>query len=758
MSGAPREAWANVRARGRRSLLSGLGVLLVATMLAVATTVSYGLLTGFDRGAAEADLPDVLVSFDSQPASSVRERLATLPDTEAFSLREEIGSVPFRAGRESADNGVIEVVGPGRRGYAIVAGRDVSRGGGVVVEEGLARDWGLGVGDRIRVADSPPLPIVGLARAPDNVAYPLAAPHVYVSLAAFRAATRQRGARNVNLAQIWLKDPSQLDAVLVQARMQSYGLSGLSLITRSGVRVLIDQAAGIVIALLGALSLIALLTAATMLTAAARAEIQRRLHSIGVWRAIGASRGHVASVAALEALIVAVPAAALGVGLGALLAAGPSDRLLALLSQPGPGSGLVAPLLGCFLLTAAIPALAGAWPAWRAASGPPLTLLRGAELRGGRGGRRRGGGGAVARGGLLRLGMRLATTRRVRLLATLASLAICTSFVLLMLALASQLNTLANDPTSLGRRYQLSVSLPASAAPKVRTLPGVSGAAPRWEVSAVDAYSLGEITYLIAFRGDHTQFEDPPLVEGSHLRGGARGAEVGRGLAQLLGLRVGSTLALALASGRELRLPVVGIVNALEHDGRIAYVPERALLRGQPDAPEKLAVIVADGASTKAVTAELERLGGKVTASTGVAGGGKTLVDALRGLLLTIAVVDGLVCLYMLTQALALTAAERGSAIAVLRACGAGARSIRVLLAGAALAVLVPAAVVAVLLERFVLGPAVARLAEGYASLSLAADAAEIVVLLVGLAAIGALAVWWVVRRLTSRPIAGGLG
>jgi ABC-type antimicrobial peptide transport system permease subunit len=751
VSGAFREAWANVRARRGRSLLGGVGIVLVATMLAVATTVSYGLLTGFDRGAAEANLPDVLLSFDSQPASAVRERLAALPDLEAFSLREQLTSAPVRAGRESADNGVVEIVGPGRRGYAIVAGHDVSRRGGVVIEQGLATDWGLGVGDRIRVYDSPPLPIVGLARAPDNVAYPLAAPHVYVSLAAYRAATRQRSARHVNLAQIWLKDPSQLDAVLVQARMSSYGLTGLSLITRSGVRVLIDQAAGIVIALLGALSLIALLTAATMLTAAARAEIQRRLHAIGIWRAIGASRGHVTRVAALEALIVAVPAAAIGVGIGALLAAGPSDRLLGLLNQPGPGAGLVAPLLGCFALTVAIPGLAGAWPAWRAAGGPPLTLLRGAEMRGGAG--RRGAGSG---GGLLRLGMRLATTRRVRLLATLASLAICTSFVLLMVALAAELNTLANDPTSLGRRYQLSASLPASAAPRVRALPGVSAVGPRWEVSAVDAYSLGEITYLIAFRGDHTQFEDPPLVEGSHLHGD-RQAEVGRGLAQLLGLRVGSTLALARASGRELRLRVGGIVSSLEHDGRIAYVPERALLGAEPDAPEKLAVIVAPGASTKTVTAELEGLGAQVTASTGVAGGGKALVDALRGLLLTIAAVDGLVCLYMLTQALALTAGERRGAIAVLRACGAGARSIRVLLAGAALAVLVPAAVIAVALERFVLGPAVSRLAEGYASLSLAADAAEIALLLIGLTAIGALAVWWVVRRVTGRPIAGGL-
>ncbi|HEX4307769.1 MAG TPA: ABC transporter permease [Solirubrobacterales bacterium] len=732
--------------------MSGLGIVLVATMLAVAATVSYGLETGFDRSAAEADLPDVLVSFDSQPASSVRERLAALPDLEAFSLREQLTSVPFRAGRESADNGVIEVVGPGRRGYAIVAGHDVSRRGGVVIEEGLATDWGLGVGDRIRVAGSPPLPIVGLARAPADVAFPLAAPHIYVSLAAFRAATRDRSPRQANLAQIWLRDPSQLDAVLVQARMSSYGLTGLSLITRSGVRVVVDQAAGIVIALLAALSLIALLTAATMLTAAARAEIQRRLHAIGIWRAIGASRGHVARVAALEALIVAVPAAAIGVGAGALLAAGPSDRLLGLLNQAGPGGALIAPLLGCFALTAAIPALAAAWPAWRAAGGPPLALLRGAEIGAAGGRRRRPAGG----GGLLRLGVRLATTRRVRLVATLASLAICTSFVLLMLALAAELNTLANDPTALGRRYQLSASLPASAAPRVRALPGVSAVGPRWEVSAVDAYSLGEITYVIAFRGDHTPFEDPPLVEGSRL-GGSGGAEVGRGLAQLLGLRVGSTLALALASGRELRLRVSGIVSALEHDGRIAYVSERALLGAEPDAPEKLAVIVAPGADTKTVTGELERLGATVTASTGVAGGGKTLVDALRGLLLTIAAVDGLVCFYMLTQALALTAAERRTAIAVLRACGAGAHSIRLLLAGAALAVLVPAAVVAVVLERLVLGPAVSRLAEGYASLALGADATEIGILLAGLALIGALAVWWVVRRLTAGPIAGGL-
>jgi ABC-type antimicrobial peptide transport system permease subunit len=748
VSGAFREAWANVRARRGRALLNGVGIVLVAAMLAVATTVSYGLLTGFDRSANEADLPDLTVRFDEQPASAVQERIAPLPDLAAYSLRDEITDLPLRSGHDSADNGVVEAVGPGRRGYAIVAGHDV-RGRGVVLEQGLADAWGIGVGGTIHIGNSPPLPVVGLARAPDNVAFPLAAPHLYLSLAAYGRYLPHRGHR-VNIAQIWLRDPAGLDATLVQARMSSYGLSGLSIVTRSGVRVLIDQAAGIVIALLGALSLIALLTAAAMLTASASAEIQRRLRSVGVWRAVGASREHVAAVAAVEALIIAVPAAAVGVGIGAVLAIGPNDRLLGLLNQAGPGSALVLPLLGCFLLAAVIPALASAWPAWRATAAPPLALLRGAELHHGGGSRGRSGG------GLLGLGARLAGARRVRLVATVSTLAICTSFILLMLALASELDTLANDPTALGRRYQLTASLPASAAPRVRAIPGVTAAAPRYEVSAADSFSLGEITYVIGFHGDHTTYEEPKLVAGERLHGRGE-AEVGKGLAQILGLDVGSTLALTVASGEELRLRVSGIVSSVEHDGRVALVPASALLAAEPNAPEKLAVVVAPGANTDAVTRQLEALGSKVTTTKGVVGSGQTLVDALRALLVTIAIVDGLVCLYTLAQALALTAAERRSAIAVLRACGAGPSSIRALLAGTAVAVLAPAALIAILLESFLLGPALGGIAAGYASLQLAASAAEIAILLGGLVVIGVLAVWWVVRRVSSQSIARGL-
>lgn len=837
MGGALREALAGVRAGRGRIGLRALGTALAAAMLAIAATVAYGLDTGFARSAREADLPDVIARFDALPESEVARRIRALPDVAAFSLRRQITGVGLRAGSDSVGDAALEAVGAGPRGYAIVAGRDLSdtsaasggvadggasgggadggasgvgagvgasgggagvgesgvgagderASGGVVVEEGLARAWGLAPGGTIEVAGLGAQRILGLARSPDNVAYPLASPRVYASRGLLAARFGRVADPAVNLADIWLRDPAELDAVLVQARTTSYGLHDLSILTRSGLRVLIDEAAGIVIALLAALSLVALLTAAVMLAASARADVQRRLPAIGIRRAIGATPAHVAAVCALETLVVVVPAAAIGVLAGALVGAGPSDRLLALLNEAPPGAALALPLAGCFVIAVAIPTALAAWPAWRVAGGAPVALLRGAELR------RRGGSGrgptrsrpdarprparwrddarskrARSRtgrvpgrsrwnaGGMIALGARLAIARRVRLSATIVSLAVCSGFVLLMLALASALAALESDPAALGRRYQLSASLPAAAAGRVRSLAGVQAVAPRYEVSALDSFSLGEVIDVIAYPGDQTTFEDPPLVSGATARGPDQ-AQVGLGLAQVLGLSPGSTLALALPSGRELRVRVAGVVSSLQHDGRVAYVPAGALLAADPGAGEQLVLRLDPGASAATVTQRLGELGAGVTPAAGVAGHGGALVAALQALLRAVAAVDVLVCAYTLAQALALTASERRSALALLRACGASAHSLRALLAGAALAVLLPAAAAGIALERLLLGPAIARIAAGYAAFSLGADTSEIALLVAGLALLAGAAVGWVAARAMAAPVARGL-
>ena len=715
-------------------------------MLVAALVVSDSLGFGFDRAARAADLPDIIVRFNPQNPSRVAQRIAALPDIAAYTVRTEVTGVGLQTPGQFAGNGAVEVVGQGRRGYAVVAGRDVTAPGQVVVEQGLADAWRLAVGGTLDIDGLGPERIVGFSKSPDNVSYPLAVPRVYVS-------QRGVGPLAANLADIWLRDPHNLNEVLVQARATSYGLHGLRFVTRSGVRVLLDQAAGIVIDLLVALSLIALATAGVMLAASARAEVQRRLAAIGVRRAVGASRAHLAATQAFEALFVAAPAATVGAVGGALATYGPTGRLLALLNEPAPGAALFPALIAAWLASVAIPVLAAAWPAWRAAGRPPVLLLRGAELtRGSRGYARL----ATFGGGLTALGARLVAARRTRLVATVAALGFSTAFVLLMLALASALSSLETDPQALGKRYQLTANLPASAVARVRSVRGVQAVAPRYEEEAVDSYSLGETIDVIAYPGDHTVFEAPPLVAGKRFRGAGQ-AEVGLGLAQALGLSPGSTLAIEVATGRELRLRVAGVVSSLDHDGRVAYVPAAALLAADPSAAseEQLAVVLRPGASAAAIGAAL---GSTAAPATGAVGRGVPLVAVLRSILRAIAIVDGLVCLYALIQVCALTVQERRRTVSVLRAFGAGGAAVRRLLAGAVIALIVPAAVLGVALERLVLGPALSRLATSYVTLSLTASSSEIAAVLAGLALAGAIAVAWVARQTTRQDVIAGMG
>jgi ABC-type antimicrobial peptide transport system permease subunit len=756
LAAALAEARTGLRLRRRGALLTGMGIALAAAMLAAALVVGVGLGGGFDRAARAADLPDIIVRFSPQSAGLVDQRISALPDIASYSTRREFLNVGVAASGQRRNDAVAEVIsGFGRPGYAVVAGHNLTpTGSQVLVELGFAQAWHLHVGSTLYLGGLGPQHVVGFTEAPDNVGFPLAKPRIYLSRRALVARFGREPNPQVNLAEIWLRDPRYLNEVLVQARSTSFGLRNIQFATRSGVRVLLDQAAGIVIDLLVALSVIALVTASAMLAASARAEVQRRLGAIGVRRAIGAPRGHIALAQGLEAMMIAVPAAALGVAAGVLATSGPGDRLLTMLNEPPPGSALILPLAAGFLASVAIPVLGAAWPAWRAAGRSPVGLLRGGELesRRGRGGRF----GPGRSGGLAVLGARLVAARRVRLAATVATLGLSAGFVLLMLALASALSALETDPQALGKRYQLTATMPVRSVPRVNAIPGVAVAAPRYETEAADSFFLGETIDVIAYPGDHTLFEAPPLVAGRRLNG-PRQAEVGVGLADALGLSPGSTLALALSSGGELRLRVSGLVSSLDHDGRVAYIPAKALLAADPSAPYQIAVALRPNADQSRVTAALTRLGAQPTAASGATARGAPLVATLRAILLAIAVVDGLVCLYALIQASTLTVQERRRTVAVLRASGAGPSAVRRLLLGATLAIIVPAGVVGVLLERYVFGPALSHLAVNYASLALVATSGEVLATLAGLAVAGVVAVVWVARQAGRESVVSGL-
>jgi hypothetical protein len=738
-----------LRAGPRRAALAGLGVLLAAAMAGAAITVGYGLHTGFDRAAREAGLPDVMVRFAPERRARVDGVIARLPNLAARSYRTQVDRIFISGGSGSSDRGAVELV-DGRRGYAVVEGRDVDgRGGEAVVDRGVAREWGLHVGDRIEVGRLGRIRVAGIAVSPDNVAYPLSAvPHVYVSREWLR---RVAGSDfTVNRALVWTHDPAATDVLLQQARATSTGMSNVRFVTRAGVRVLIDSAAGIVIALLVAFSLVAVAAAGVMLAAGAGADVQRRLGTIGLQRAIGVSRAAVAAEYGLAAALVGLAAGAIGLAAGSLVAAGPSARLLEALNEQPPGAALVPVLAAALAAITALVAVAAAWPAWRATGRPVVALLRGGELAPARPRRIAAGGSFAA------LGARLAVARRGRAAATLAVLAVSGAVVLLMLGLASLLSALRDDPGMVGKRYQLTARLPADAAADVRALPGVAAAAPRWVVRGADSFSLGEPVKLVAFEGDHTRFEDPPLAAGRRLRSD-REAEIGVGLAQARGLAPGATLAVQMPSGAEARFRVVGTVRALDDDGRVAYVRPQRVLDAEPGAAPEIAVRLRPGADRAAVGARLSDLG----AAPAAVGGATTRNGAFLGILATllrvVAAIDALVCLYALAQALALTARERRPTLALLRAMGAPARTVGAVLAGAGVAIAVPAAVLAVALEHWALAPLVGRMASGYADLAARPQAGEAAVVVVGMVALALAAAAWVARRAVAEPPVAGL-
>ncbi len=729
-------ALAGLRARRSRTLLAAAGVLAASLVVGTGATVGYGLATGFDRAASQADLPDVIARFDDESLSSLDARVRALPNLAARSYRWERNNVPIAAHGHFTHRGALQFVLGGRRGYQIIDGRDLAGPNDIVVEQGLAHAWDLHLGDTVFTRR--PRRLVGIASSPDNVAFPLAgAARVY-------ALDDDRDARP-NIALLWLNDPSKADVTLTQARSVSFGLGRLEFVTREGVRVLLSQAAGIVISLLVAFSLVALLAAGTMLAAGASADVQRRLGAFGVQRALGFSPGRIAALQAVEAALVAVPAAAIGIAVGTLAVAAPAASLLAALNERPPGWALSGPLLLALAAVVAIVVAAATWPAWRAARRSPAAILRGGDLADAPAGR--------ARGGLAGLGAHFATAARGRWVATVVTIGVCAGVVTLMLALASLLERLRDDPGTVGKRYQLTAQIDPSELGAVRAIPGVADAGVRYVVDASDSFRLDRPFRLVAYPGDHTRFESPPLASGRRLRG-PHEIEVGLGLADALGLRPGSTLAAQLPNGTEARFRVAGVVRALENNGRIAWTRPDTL---GPGLAPSVVVRLSAGADRGAVTRSIEQLGGALS----TVGGATTrnaqflgvLAAVLRGVGLTVA----LVCLYALVQALAVTARERRGAVALLRACGGDAETVALVLLGAAAAVAVPAAVAGVVLEIVVLGPLVARLAAGFATLPIAPGAGQVLLVVGGLLALAALATALVARRVLREPVVLGL-
>lgn len=776
-------------------MLALLGVIAASTMVGASVTIAATLNGGFDRTAQRAGLPDVLATFSSVQRAQVAHVVSELPNIRGASYYYERGGVRFTDGRNYASAKLYGVTPGGRHGYGIVAGHDVSGPGQVVVEAGIARAWHLHIGQLVSLQYylHENFRIVGIAISPETVAYPLTnSPHVYSDIADARR-LESVGPGLVDGVDLWLADPRLVDMTLAQARSASFGVRGLQLVTRDGLRLLIGQAAGIVIAVVVAFSLIALLVACVMLSASAAAEVQRRLTALGLLRAVGVSARTLVAAAAVEATMFALPAATLGVLGGWLATQGSANRLLDSLNQLPPGSSLVlllaASIVGLTLLVVA----ATCWPAWRATRRSPVEVLRGGDV------------GHSARNLPLPpvfplLGVRLVLARPARAAATVTVVGFAVSVVLTILTIATVLQNLNSQPLSVGKRYQLVVYAPASQLQQIRQLPGVAAATPFLSLEVADSFALDEPFTLEVFGAPPQDYEAPPLVSGNFPRR-VNEVEVGVGLAEALGLHPGGALAVQLPDGREVRFRIAGIVQALENQGRVAYVQSPGLLGiGSPPVPPvgpgttgqqgptgtpfrgpgvihggiglgffgyatQIAVKLRPSASSAAVTAALARKGHPSSSSGGIAGQSvqgwaarsSGFIGILVALLRTVAILDACVCLYAVGQALALTSQERRRALAVIRAQGAGQLHLFAVFGVVAGFLVLLAWALAAGLERWAVAPGVAHLAASYVVLALAAGGQLLLLTLGGLLLGAAVVSALLVRSILRQPVVTGL-
>ena len=396
----------------------------------------------------------------------------------------------------------------GRRGYAIVAGRDLSaRPGEVVVEHGLAREWDLRPGDRLvvgaarRAARSPAIARLARQRRLSRSPRPRGSTSPSESAAArrdraptsrccgctTRAGRRHARRRRARSRSAW--------ATCASSRARASGCCS-------------SQAAGIVIALLVAFSLVALVAAGTMLAAGAHADVQRRLAAIGVQRALGFTPASIAGAAGAR-----------GGARGAARGRAGARPRRARGRRPGgrPARGAQRAPAGRALLGSA----AARSPAsWRSSS-PPRRGPPGAP-RGGRPRRScaaatspRGAPARAARGGLRRASARASRPPRAAAGSPpVATIGVSAGVVTLMLALASLLVRLRDDPGTVGKRYQLTAHSTRRAAGGARRSPAWPTRPRALRVDGADSFRLGQPLRLIAFPGDHTRFEAPPLADG----------------------------------------------------------------------------------------------------------------------------------------------------------------------------------------------------------------------------------------------------
>jgi putative ABC transport system permease protein len=349
-------AWRSLVRQPARAALGILGVAAVGALLFDMLLLSDGLVTsmremlertGFDiRVTATGELPRGGRRIAN--ASAVTAAFAELPEVErALAIRfAEATLVRSQSGPAAAEDeaspdrvGLEAVAGNGPQPWTVLRGRDATALNEVVVNQALATDLGVQIGDRLPIrarcrsrADIPPpvaVAVVGVAE------FPLALdPHVLgSSMATLDAACGGNSG-------------DEADAVLVRAAGDVDAAAAALRRVRPDVRPMTnEQVVGRVQRtgftyfqqISAVLTTVTLGFALLLITVLLTVSVNQRLGEIAALRALGFSRARVVADVLCESVLIVGLGGALSLPLGVALANG-LDRILT--DMPGIPSGM----------------------------------------------------------------------------------------------------------------------------------------------------------------------------------------------------------------------------------------------------------------------------------------------------------------------------------------------------------------------------------------------------------------------------------